>query len=53
MTEQEVKTICKLAVQNSKRPFTDAEKELLKLAIDHSKNLEELLAVALSTLMHE
>ena len=53
MTEQEVKMICKLAVQNSKRPFTDAEKELLKRAIDSSENLEELLAVALSTLMHE
>lgn len=53
MTEQEVKTICKLLVQNSKRPFTDAEKELLKQEIDRSKNLEELLTVALNTFIYE
>ncbi len=53
MTEQDVKLICKWAVQNANHNFTDAEKELLKQAIDNSKNAEELLAVALSVAMHE
>lgn len=49
MNEQQIKLICKLAVENSKRPFTDTEKELLKQAIDQAKSWDDLLEIALST----
>lgn len=48
MNEQQIKLLCKLAVENSKRPFTDTEKELLKQAIDRAKSWDDLLAIALS-----
>lgn len=47
MTEEQVKLICKWLVENSSRPLTDLEKEMLKQAIDSSKNWEELLTVAI------
>ena len=50
MNEQQIKLLYKLAVENSKRPFTDKEKELLKQAIDKAKNWDDLIAIALSTL---
>ena len=49
MTEQQIKFLCKWAVENSNRPLTEAEKEILKQAIDNAKNIEDLLAIALST----
>lgn len=39
MNEQQIKLLCKITIENSKRPFTDIEKELLKQAIDHAKKL--------------
>lgn len=51
MTEEQVKLICKWIVENSSRPLTDLEKEMLKQAIDSSKNLEELLTVAIVSRM--
>ncbi len=51
MTEEQVKLICKWLVENSSRPLTDLEKELLKQAIDSSKNWEELLTVAIVSRM--
>ena len=51
MTEEQVKLICKWLVENSSRPLTDLEKEMLKQAIDSSKNLEELLTVAIVSRM--
>ena len=50
MNEQQIKLLCKLAVENSNRPFTSAEKELLKQAIDYANSWDELIAIALSTL---
>ena len=50
MTEEQIKFLCKWAVQNSNRPLTDEEKEVLKLAIDAAKSVEDLLAVALAAL---
>lgn len=47
LTEQEIKFICKQLVEHGDKPLTDTEKELTKQAIDKSKNLNELLAVAL------
>ena len=51
MTEEEIKAICKFIVENGKRNFTDAEKELIKQAIDQSRNWQELLAVAIASNM--
>ena len=51
MTEEQVKLICKWLVENSSRPLTDLEKEMLKQAIDSSKNLDELLTVAIVSRM--
>ena len=49
MTEEEVKAICKLVIECGNRDFTKEEKEFLKLAIDKSRNLEELFAVAVAS----
>ena len=51
MTEEQVKLICKWLVENSSRPLTDLEKEMLKQAIDSSKHWEELLTVAIVSRM--
>ncbi len=51
MNEQQIKLLCKLAIENSKRPFTDVEKELLKQAIDRAKSWDDLFVIALSTLV--
>ena len=51
MTEEQVKLICKWLVENSSRPLTDLEKEMLKQAIDSAKNWEELLTVAIVSRM--
>ena len=48
MTEQQIKFLCIWAVENSNRPLADAEKEILKQAIENAKNIEDLLAIALS-----
>ena len=48
MTEQEIKFICKQLVEHGNKPLTNTEKELIKQAIDKSKNLNELLTVALN-----
>ena len=50
MTEQQIKLLCKLAVERSNRPFTEMEKELLKQAIDNAENWEELLSIAIASL---
>ena len=49
MTEQQVKSLCKWAVENGERRLTDEEKELIKQAIDEAENIEELFAVAFAT----
>lgn len=48
MTEEQIKLLCKLAVENSKKPLTDEEKEVLKHAIDESKTVGDLFIVAMS-----
>lgn len=50
MTEEQIKFLCKWAVEYGNRPFTRAEKESIKIAIDKSNTPEELLAVAFATL---
>lgn len=49
MTEEQIKFLCKWAVQNSQRPLTDEEKEAIKQAIDASKSIEELFMVAFAS----
>ncbi len=50
MTEQQIKFLCKLAIERSNRPFTKQEKELLKQAVDQAQNWEELLSIAIASL---
>lgn len=40
--------LCKLAVEYGNRPLSHDEKEILRQAIDQSKNWEELFSVALA-----
>lgn len=49
MTEEQIKFLCRWIIENSSRPLTDMEKEMLKQAIDSSKNWEELLTVAINS----
>ncbi len=50
MTEQEIKETCKYVIEHGKREFTENEKEILKAAVDQSRNLQELFAVAIASL---
>lgn len=50
MTEEQIKILCKYAVEHGNRPFTREEKEIIKQAIDKSKDINELFAVAFATL---
>ena len=43
MTEDQIKKICKFLIENSNRRITDIEKELLKTAVDQSRNWQELI----------
>ena len=50
MTEEQIKFVCKQFVENSKRPLTELDKELIKRAIDKSKNFPEMILSILSIL---
>ena len=50
MTVQDIREACKLAIEHGNRKFTNVEKEALKAAVDQSRNLNELFAVALASL---
>lgn len=50
ISEKQIKTLCKVAVEYGNRPFTKSEKDALKEAIDQSSNWDELFAVAISSL---
>lgn len=50
MTEEQVKFLCKWIVDNSNRPLNELEKELIKQAIDNSKNPQEMIASILALL---
>ena len=48
MTEEELaKSISKFLIENRTRNLTDIEKELLKQAVDQSRNWQELIAVVM------
>ena len=50
MSEEQIKLLCKLVVEYGNRPFNREEKELLKQAINQSRNLDDLLLVAITSL---
>lgn len=50
MTEQDVKFLCKWAIENGQRQLTPAEKELLKKGIDDAKSFQDFLAVVLAAM---
>lgn len=47
MTEEQIKFLCKWAVQNNNRILSDYEKEQIKAAIDSAKSIEDLMTIAL------
>ena len=47
MTEQNLKDLCNWALENSNKPLSEEQKELLKHAIDSSKTIEELFTTAI------
>lgn len=47
MTEKEIKELCKFMLENSNKPLSDEQKELIKLAIDNSKTIEDLFFTAI------
>lgn len=49
MEEKAIKEMCKWAVDHGNRPLTQQQKEVLKIAIEQSKTLKELFAVALAS----
>ena len=53
MTEEQVKFLCKWIVDNSNRPLTEFEKELIKQAIDNSKNPQEMVIAILTLLKNK
>jgi len=50
MIEEQCKLLLKLIVENSNRPLTSYEKELLKQGIERAHNLEDFLSVFVSSL---
>lgn len=50
MTEQKIKAIYKIAVDNINQPLTDFEKELLKQAIDKARSHSEIALAFLAIL---
>ena len=48
MSEKELKEYCKLAVDHTQQNLSDTQKEIIKQAIDKSKNMQELIAVAIA-----
>lgn len=50
MTEEQIKFLCKLAVENSNRPLSDVQKELIKQAIDRAKTPTEMVIAILTVL---
>lgn len=49
ISEDQIKLLCKLAVEYGNRPFSRNEKEMLKEAIDQSNSWDELLTVTLAS----
>lgn len=50
MTEEQYKFLCKLMVDNSSRPLSKDEKELIKLAIDNANSPEQIVLSVLAVL---
>lgn len=50
MTSQQIKELCKLVIEHGQRDFAEIEKEMLKAAVDQSRNWQELFTVAITSL---
>ena len=48
MNEKELKEYCKLAVDHTRQNLSENQKELIKQGIDEARNVQELLAVAIT-----
>lgn len=50
MTEEQIKLLFKLAIENINRPLSDFQKELIKQAIDQAKTPTEMFVTILTLL---
>ena len=50
MTEEQIKSLCKQLVENSNRPLSDFDKELIKQVIDKAKSVPEMIFSILAIL---
>ena len=53
MAEEQIKMLCKNIIEYGNRPFTRAEKEVIKQAIDDTKTADELLFVIAAILIKD
>lgn len=51
MTEEKIKFLCKQLVENSNRPLSDFDKELIKQAIDKAKSVPKMISAILVILL--
>ena len=49
--ERTIKELAKFAIENGNRKYNDAEKELLKKAIDESRNIDEFMAILTAAIL--
>ena len=51
MTENQIKAITKFVVDNSNRPFTKEERELIKQFVDKANSMGELIEIMTAAIM--
>lgn len=47
MTEEDIKALCKWAIENRKQSLSKEKKEFIKQAIDESNTIEDLFTIAI------
>lgn len=52
MTEEQIKMLCKWIIENKRKDLSPEEKEIIKQAVDKSKNIEELFLTAFISNIH-
>ncbi len=53
ITEEQVKCLCKMIIENKDRRLTSEEKEIIKHAIDRASTPQHLLEVVLTSRLFE
>ena len=53
MTEEQIKFICKWAIQNGNHRLSNFDKEIIKQAIDRAETIDDLAIIACAMLIAE